>query len=246
MPPSPPSWSVCSRLPSPTTSCALLGSLPACPPGALDRTFPFCDYSHARLVSGIIPLIDQLRSSAQTRLAQLVAQQMQAGDQAVLPTPECTPNVQANHQVADFADSVTVQVTVTCYQITYAQKDFLPGVIHAEQQVVNGGYGPGVYRLAGDLLAGPAMFDVTIAALQTAYLRVNAKSIWVYQVDAAHKVMIAQQITGQSLSDAKKLVLQKYAGIQDMTVALQGFGSKLPADARSIHVAVQAVPGLYA
>lgn len=190
------------------------------------------------------PLITQLTPSAQEGLAQLLPQQMQPGDQAVLPKPECAPNVQPDHHVNDPADTVTVQVSVTCYQITYAQQDFIPGVIHAQQWQVDTEYGS-KYSLAGDLLADTPVFSKSDTEQQTVTVSVNAKSIWVYQVDADQKAKIAQQIVGISPSDAKKRVLPMYKDIQDVTFALQGFGSKLPTDASAVHVAVQAIPGLH-
>jgi hypothetical protein len=190
------------------------------------------------------PLIDQLTVSAQTMIAQLVTQQMQPGDQTVMPTPRCTPTSQSDQKIGDYTDSVTVQVSVTCYQITYAQKDFMPGVIHAEQQQVDAAYGQG-YRLVGALLAvPPTLGSVYVAG--TATLLVSTKSIWVYQVDEAFKAQVAQQSVGKTPADARSLLLHLHAGIQEVTFALQGFGSKLPADARAVHIAVQVVTGLRA
>lgn len=190
-------------------------------------------------------LTTQLTASAQAALAQLLTQQVQPGDHTALPTPQCTPTVHADHQANDVAEQVTASGTVTCYQIAYAQQDFLPGVIHAEQQQVGMMYGQG-YALVGAMLADAPVFQSTDATQGTATLSVNAKSIWAYQVDDALKAMIARQIVGQPVSDATSALLQRYPDIQDLTVTLQGFGNELPADARAIHIAVQAVPGLHA
>ncbi len=190
-------------------------------------------------------LTTQLTPDAQAGLAQLVTQQVQPGDQTALPAPECMPTVQANHQANDVATQVTVSVTVTCYQIAYAQHDFIPGVIHAQQQQVSAMYGP-EYELVGAMLASPPTFKSTDAAQGTATLQVKANSIWAYQVSETLKAMIARQIVGKSSSDARNLVLHMYPGIQDVTIALQGFGSKLPTDAHTIRVVVAAVTGLHA
>ena len=186
----------------------------------------------------------QLITSAQAGLAPLLAQQVQPGEQTALPAPQCTPTIQSDHQANDIAPTVTVSGTATCFQIVYAQQDFLPGVIHAQQQQVDNAYGPG-YSLVGAMLAAPptleSAFDTGIAALQ-----VKANSIWVYQVNDALKAQIAQQIVGKTQSDARSLLLHLHAGIQEVTFALQGFGGKLPTDAHAIRVTVQAVAGLHA
>src|SRR5262249_853364 len=121
------------------------------------------------------PLVPQLTASAQTALAPLIAQQLQPGEQTVLPTPMCSPNVQANHKVIEAATTVTVSVTVTCYQIAYAPQDFLPGVIHAQQEQVNQLYGY-AYHLVGDMLAEPPVYSSTDASRQTANVSVKANS----------------------------------------------------------------------
>jgi hypothetical protein len=190
-------------------------------------------------------LTAQLTASAQAALAQLITQQVQPGEQTALPAPQCTPTTQANQKAADMAAQVTVSGTVTCYQIAYAQQDFLPGVIHAEQQQVDTMYGPG-YALVGAMLVDTPVFQSSDAAKGTATLMVNTNSIWAYQVDDTLKAKMAQEIVGQSPSDGRSALLQKNPGIQDATVALQGFGSKLPSDARAIHFTVKAVAGLHA
>jgi hypothetical protein len=188
-------------------------------------------------------LSTQLITSAQAGLAQLLPQQIQPGEQTALPQPECTPTIQADHQAGDMAPTVTVSGTATCYQIVYAQQDFLPGVIHAQQQQVNDAYGQG-YHLVGAMLAAPPVFESSAAG--TATLGVKTNSIWVYQVDDALKAQVVQQSVGKTQSDARSLLLHLHAGIQDVTFALQGFGSKLPTDAHTIRVTVQVVAGLRA
>lgn len=189
-------------------------------------------------------LTTQLTTSAQAGLTQLLAQQVQPGEQTALPTPQCTPTIQADHQANDVAPTITVSGTVTCFQILYAQQDFLPGVIHAQQQQVDAAYGQG-YSLEGAMLAAPPTLE-SAGVTGTATLLVKTNSIWVYQVDDALKTQVAQQSVGKTQSDARSLLLHLHAGIQDMTFALQGFGSKLPMDARAIRVTVQAVAGLRA
>jgi hypothetical protein len=185
----------------------------------------------------------ELTSSAKAGLAPLLAQYVQPGKQTALPTPECTPTIQADHQAGDIAPTVTVSGTVTCYQIVYAQQDFLPGVIHAQQQQVDDAYGQG-YSLVGAMLAAPPTFQSTAGTGATLLVKTN--SIWVYQVDDVLKAQVSRQIVGKTQSDARGLLLHLHADIQAVTFGLQGFGSKLPTDARAIHVTVQAVAGLRA
>lgn len=189
-------------------------------------------------------LTTQLTTSAQAGLAPLLAQQIQPGEQMALPTPQCTTTIQADHQTGDLAATITVSGTATCFQIVYAQQDFLPGVIHAQQQQVDAAYGQG-YSLVGAMLAAPPTLE-SAGVTGTATLLVKTNSIWVYQVDDALKTQIAQQMVGKTQSDARSLLLHLHAGIQDVTFALQGFGSKLPTDARAIRVAAKAVAGLRA
>ncbi|HEY7349873.1 MAG TPA: hypothetical protein VH599_16265 [Ktedonobacterales bacterium] len=192
------------------------------------------------------PLIPQLTASAQEQLSQLVAQQKQPDDQAALPTPECTPTIRPNHKISTAATTVTVQVSVTCYQILYAQADFIPGVVHAQEQQTRSKYFVG-YRLVGDMLASTPVFATTDAVQQTATLRVDANSIWAYQLDDNDKAMMAEEIVEQTPDAAKVLLLAKFSSIiQDVTFALQGFGGKLPTDAGAIHFSTQPVPGLRA
>jgi hypothetical protein len=190
-------------------------------------------------------LTAQLTASAQAGLAQLLTQQAQPGQQMALPTPQCTPTVHADHQANDVTTQVTASGTATCYQIVYAQKDLLPGVIHAEQQQVSAMYGQG-YARVGEMLTDTPLFQSSDATQGTAALSVNANSIWVYQVDDTLKAKITQQTVGQSPSDAQSALLQMYTDLQDVTVALQGFGSKIPNDTGAIHIAVTAVAGLHA
>ena len=158
----------------------------------------------------------------------------------------CTPTVQADHKAIEAATTVTVSVTVTCYQIAYAQQDFLPGVIHAQQEQVNQLYGY-AYHLVGDMLAESPVYSLTDASSQTAEVSVKANSMWMYQVDNVQKARIAQEIVGQSTDDARNLLLSKEKDfLQDVTISLQGFGAKLPEDAHAIQVTVQAVSGLHA
>jgi hypothetical protein len=191
------------------------------------------------------PLISQMTASAQNRLSQLVAAQLQPGEHTVLPAPECTPNVKPDHPVGTGATTITVSVSVTCYQIAYAQQDFIPGVLHAQGVQVAQQYGP-AYALVGDLIAGAPVYESTSADQQTATITVTARGIWAYQVDAAHKAGIAREILGETQDDARALVLGSEKDIADVRFALEGFGGKLPTEASAIQFAVQPVRGLHA
>jgi hypothetical protein len=190
------------------------------------------------------PLIGQMTADARQQLSLLVPEQMRPGEHAVLPAPECTPNVKPDHPVGTGATTLTVSVSVTCYQIAYAQQDFLPGVVHAEAVQVAQQYGS-AYALVGDLIAGSPVYNSTSAEQQTATIAVKARSIWAYQVDATLKARIAREILGKTQEDARALVLNQ-KDIEDVRFALEGFGGKLPTEESDIQFAVQPVRGLRA
>jgi hypothetical protein len=191
------------------------------------------------------PLVTQLTSNAQAALAKLEQQQMQPGDQLALQKPECMPTVNPNHPVNAVSSTVTVSVSVLCYQIAYAKSDFIPGVIHAQQTQVDATYSPN-YGLAGDIIVTPPTFVSTDSTAKTATLLVNAESIWAFQMTDAQKQAVAQLIAGKSQSDAKTLTLHFNEGVQDVTMAMSGFGGNLPTNSQAIHVVIKSVTGLHA
>jgi hypothetical protein len=192
------------------------------------------------------PLIDQLTPGAREQVSQQVAQHLQPGERAAMPAPQCTPTVKSTPPLNAAATTFSVSVTVTCYQLIYAQRDFLPGVIHAQGLQANSKYAEG-YRLAGEMIAGAPVFSATDASRQTVTLQVKANSIWAYRADQGDQARMAEQIVGQTTDDAKALLLDTYSGrIHDVIFALEGFGGKLPTDARAIRIITQSPEGLHA
>jgi hypothetical protein len=190
------------------------------------------------------PLITQLTANAQASLDKLVQQKVQSDQQLALPKPECMSTVNPNHRVNTIASNVTVSVSVFCYQIAYGKSEYIPGVIHAQQTLVDAAYGTS-YGLTGDMLATPPTFVSTDNTAKTATLLVNAESIWAFQMTDTQKQAMAHLIAGKTQSDARTLALHFNEGVQDVSMTMSGFGGHLPTNAQTIRVVINPVAGLH-
>jgi hypothetical protein len=191
------------------------------------------------------PVMAELTPSTREALNEQVAQHQQPGEQTALPAPECTPTIQSDRQVGAEVAKLTVQVAVTCYQILYAERDLLPGVIHAQERQASSRFTEG-FRLIGQMQASAPVFFASDPIQRLAFLRVNADSIWAYHLDGAVGARMAERIAGETTEEAETLLLDQYAGrLADVTFELAGFGGKLPTETGAIRMVAQEIAGLH-
>jgi len=187
----------------------------------------------------VTPLVNQLTSDAQTA----VQQQAHTNEQFA-GSPNCTPNIKANHKSNDSATAVMVTVTVTCNGVVYdpqAARSMAADLLRSDAATQPGAN----YALIGDTVIGTPLVATTDEH-STVTLNVSAEGIWVYQFGDAQKQHIAQLIAGKTLSDARAILL-KQEGIRLFHFATNGgWGRALPTSPNDITFTVAPVPGLLA
>jgi Zn ribbon nucleic-acid-binding protein len=184
--------------------------------------------------------IDQASTALQMSLiaaAQRDLQARAAANERFVGGAECPALTSADHQAGDRVSEVTVTVAVVCSGEVYDQVGarVLAASLLANDAARNPGPG---YSLIGQIAT--TIVSATLAQQQQGLitLRVQAEGIWTYQFDAQARQRLANLIKGKTQDQALAL-LREQPGIQSVSLALSGSGSRLPdnADAISIHVA---------
>ncbi|WP_069802947.1 baseplate J/gp47 family protein [Thermogemmatispora onikobensis] len=191
--------------------------------------------------------IDQASTALQMSLiaaAQRDLQARAAANERFVGGAECPALTSADHQAGDRVSEVTVTVTVVCSGEVYDQVGarVLAASLLANDAARNPGPG---YNLAGQIATNivSATLDPHQQGLIT--LRVQAAGIWAYRLDPQERQRLANLIKGKSKDQALALLRQQ-PGIQSVSLALSGNGSRLPDNPGSISIHVATVAGLKA
>ncbi|GCE12955.1 serine/threonine protein kinase [Tengunoibacter tsumagoiensis] len=174
-------------------------------------------------------LVKDLTTQAQTALrGKLVAGEQLAGD------PQCKTSDQTDQQVGDTGvnvPSVQLTVTETCtgqvYDAAAAQQMATTLLKQTAQQQVGIGYA----------LVGAVTTQVSVSSsnAQSIQLQVQARGVWVYQIDAALKQSLQKELAGKTPAQARQLLGQQM-GIA--SVRIDGAGATLPSDPGQIRFVI--------
>ncbi len=182
---------------------------------------------------------NSLENQNQPNAQQLLQGQLKTGEQLV-GTPQCQPNVSANHQAGDVASQVTVTVTFTCTGEAYDHDGALALAVTLLTNQAANDPGSG-YALVGNIRT--SLLSAAISDNQgTVAISVSAEGVWAYQFSDAQKQMLAAQIAGKNKQDAESL-LTSQTGIAQVDIRLAGGGQTLPTDPRQISIVIQTVTG---
>lgn len=152
---------------------------------------------------------------------------------------QCQPTIQANHQVGERAQTVTVTVIVTCKEEVYdyqAAQKLATSLL--QTQVTDDPQLGSAYALDGTLVLN-VQSDTVASVDGQVGLAIQARGVWVYTFSALHLHQLAEQIAGKSQADARALLL-KQAGVSVVQLSTTG---ELPADPTAIQIVVKAPPG---
>lgn len=153
-------------------------------------------------------------------------------------TPQCAPQVRANHQAGDQAAQVKVTVSFTCTGEVYDDAGALEmaaGLL-SQQAAANPG---GAYTLIGKIKT--AVTNAVIGSQGTITLTVSARGVWAYQFTDAQQQQLAALLAGKSERDAAQLAFAQ-PGVASVTIHLPANQHTLPTDPRQIRIIVQAIP----
>lgn len=177
-----------------------------------------------------------------TRQATTALQGQVRANERPAGAPRCAPQVRSNHQAGDRASSVSVAVMMSCVGEVYDVQAVQ--VLASRDLAQDAASNPGPsYVSVGTILAQVAR--ATPDSQGNIALVVNALGVWAYQFTDDQRTHLAGLITGKE-SQAAQTILLKQAGVHQVTITLTGVGATtLPADARHITVAVEAVQGLH-
>ena len=167
--------------------------------------------------------------SAQEQTAQNAVQaQIQSGEQ-LDGSINCTSSASSDHAVGDKVTTFTVTVSVTCSGEVYASPAAQTMAVSLLKQQV------GSYALVGT----PAAQITQVGSPQsgTIALTVQASGTGVFQFSSAQLQQFAQSIAGKSEQDAQTWLMQQ-AGVAQVTIAIPGGYTVLPADEQQITIAV--------
>jgi VCBS repeat-containing protein len=190
--------------------------------------------------------IDGAANPLRTMLMSAAMQSLQSQvhpTEKFISSPQCTPNVGADHSAGDQASSVTVTVKVSCSGEVYDQQGVQTIAANLLKQQAATELGSS-YALVGSLVTGITKVQLANASKGTLEFIVNAEGIWVYQFSDAQKAMLAKLIAGKSKQAAQALLLQQM-GIASVAIQITGGdGKTLPTDVGQITITVLTVPGL--
>jgi VCBS repeat-containing protein len=183
---------------------------------------------------------NNLIQANQPNAEQVLQGRLQQGEQ-LIGTPQCSPNVSADHQAGDQASQVTVTVSFTCTGEAYDQA----GALVLAQQLLTSQAAttPGAgYALAGQIKT--ALVSASPDNQGGVAIVVQAEGIWVYQFSDSQKQALASLIAGKSQQEAMSL-LTTQTGVAEVRIQIQGgTGQALPTDAQKITVVIQPMSGL--
>ncbi|WP_052887882.1 baseplate J/gp47 family protein [Thermogemmatispora carboxidivorans] len=191
--------------------------------------------------------IDQASMALQTSLIAAAQRDLQAratANEHFVGAMQCPVLTSADHQAGDRVLAVTVTVTVVCSGEVYDQVG--ARLLAASLLANDGAHNPGPgYSLAGQIATSivSATLDPHQQSLIT--LRVQAAGIWAYHLDSQERQRLATLIKGKSKDQALALLRQQ-PGVQSVSLALSGNGSRLPDNPGSISIHVATVVGLKA
>lgn len=199
------------------------------------QTFSYVQQSDLDSVSAVL-------GASLTRQATMALQGQVRSNERPVGAPRCAPQLRSNHQAGDRASSVAVDVTVSCVGEVYDMQAVQ--VLASRDLTQDAATTPGPsYVSVGAILAQVA--KATPDSQGNVALVVNAVGVWAYQFTDAQRARLAGLITGKE-SQAAQAILLRQAGVHQVTITLTGVGATaLPADARHITVAVEAVQGLH-
>jgi len=175
---------------------------------------------------------------------QVLQGQVRANEQMV-GTPQCTPNVTADHKAGDQAASVTVTVSFRCAGEVYDRDGALS--MAARQLTTQAATRPGPgYTPVGKIATALTQTALADASTGTVKLTVNAEGLWVFQFSDAQKLSLARLIAGKSKQNVQSL-LSARKGVSSISIQVSGGdGSTLPTDPGQIAIVVQSMPGAQA
>jgi hypothetical protein len=179
------------------------------------------------------PLADALVTQAQQGLNG----QVRSGEK-LLASPQCTPNVTADHHAGDRANNVTVTVSARCSGEVYDQKGMQSLLQNLLQQRADSTFGPGFARAGDIVVTQTKVQDITNGNVS---LLVQAQGV--YQMSDALQQQLKKQIAGKSVTEARTL-LKSQKGIADVTIQTNGNTNTLPTDPGQIAIVLQTVAGL--
>lgn len=189
--------------------------------------------------SAVNSAVSGVQSALVQQASRSVTAQLHTGEQ-LAGAERCTPKVTPSGPIGDRGvnvTSITVNVTVNCSGTAYDQQGVQALVTGLLQTKAKSDPGAG-YALVGNVVTQTSVQSINDG---TVSLLVNAKGLWVYQINKALEQQWARQIAGKSVSDAKTL-LQGQPGIHSVTI--QASGSTLPTDPTQIAFTVQNIQGL--
>jgi hypothetical protein len=184
-------------------------------------------------------LIALVKPAAQNQLKGMV----NANEEIVPSSLNCTASVSANHKVNDIAPTVTVTGTATCseevYDKTGAQK-LASDALKAEAATNPGaGYAP------VDTILTSVMQVTVIDSKHTVSVLVHAVGVWAYQFSTTLKAQLASAIANKNKSSALTY-LKAVTGVRDVTIAISS-GDTLPqcstAQCPEITITIKSVAG---
>ena len=157
-----------------------------------------------------------------------------------IATPKCATHVTSDHQAGDRASSVTVNVTATCAGEVYDKVgvDTIAGNLLNAESVKQTGEG---FVLAGNVVT--TVTQVIADNNGKVVLFVNARGIWVAQINDARKAELARLIVGKTQDEAT-ITLLKQKDVSKVDRISISSGNTLPTVAGQITIVVQNVPGL--
>ena len=175
--------------------------------------------------------------SSHTPNPQQVLQGQVHPNEQLTGTPQCKPNVSANHQAGDQAASVTVTVTFTCTGEVYDRAGALSlaAKLLGDQAATDFGT---AYALVGKVTTTLTQAVIANAARGTITLTVAAQGLWAIQFSAAQKQTLATLIAGKTPQQAQTLLLAQ-PGVQQVNIQLSQGSNALPTDAHQISIVIQ-------
>lgn len=177
-------------------------------------------------------LVETLTQGARDALSR----QVDSGERAVDGTTRCQPVIKSNHHPGDLAQSVTVQVTVTCSEevYDYATLRQLAGNLLSTRAASDPNLGT-AYSLTGQITVNVHSANTNNVTNEIA-LDVQARGVWAYAFSPPRLRQLASLIAGKSQAEARTLLLQQ-AGITGAQFSSPG---SLPGNVDEIRVVVKA------
>jgi hypothetical protein len=170
-----------------------------------------------------------------------IVQPQLANNEQLVGSPQCLPQVSANHKAGDIADAVTVTVVFSCsgeaYDRSAAEKMAAQELIEQVKKDIGD-----AYVLSGQIATTVKNASISDTSQGTIAVLVDARGTWILQLSTDQQRAWASSLVGKTRQDAQSSLQQR--GIKRTNIQLLGGdGRTLPTNARKIIIKVQPIGG---